>query len=469
MDHYDLLAHPQWTAETVLVVSPYVERDFFRRIAGELQPTNLTVVIDDGCRRQDVSMVEKAVGEANMGTNVRVVLGSAPGLVHAKVFHVVWRTESGRRAHTLVYGSGNATRQAFDGATNSEVMCSVRLTAARHGPILTWSESVRAAADESDDGGHQWVDPVRDAQLADGVRIRLPGMTVKSSDSKAASFDLWLQRGRLIPVFRPDPGFLRVHVYLLKDIPRTELEQAIEGMGFDRQRGRRLSFPYLDGVAPAPDGEGEGERSQEKWRGKFCVWTQLGDWCSDSCHEEKGHLFKRSGDDLRAENLERLKAFARGKARTAARDEFLEVLRELRGTLGRGFLRTNGRGLDEAFYGKAFDKRVERDLALSEDPEFRKRYVNGCEVIDVPRFRTDHAAWRSFVESFAEQIHLESLKARPVSLVYQRMRELIPDPETFDDPSDLVDALRCGWGTRSRAGRGGRGTFGDSMEGYHEG
>src|SRR3546814_1652133 len=82
---------------------------------------------------------------ARGGKNVSVALASARGLVHAKIFHVEWLTTGGSRAHTLVYGSGNATRQAFDGF-NSELMCKARLTISNHASILDWLQRVRMAA-----------------------------------------------------------------------------------------------------------------------------------------------------------------------------------------------------------------------------------------------------------------------------------------------------------------------------------
>lgn len=99
MHHYDLLDRGDWTAESVLVVSPYVEEEFFRRMAAELRPAELVVVIDDGCRAEDVATV--ANGARGGRTKVRVALGGAPGLVHAKIFHVEWRTGGGQKARAV--------------------------------------------------------------------------------------------------------------------------------------------------------------------------------------------------------------------------------------------------------------------------------------------------------------------------------------------------------------------------------
>ena len=180
MHHYDLLAQPDWTAKSVLIVSPYVERFFFDRILKALKPATLAVVIDDGCRADEVAMLRNLPAE---GTKVSVVLGSARGLVHAKIFHIEWLTAGGNRAHTLVYGSGNATRQAFDGDFNSELMCKVRLTVAKHSSVLEWLKQVRTVA-SSTIGAGSVVQPVRDVWLANGVQISLPGRYRLSAHSR---------------------------------------------------------------------------------------------------------------------------------------------------------------------------------------------------------------------------------------------------------------------------------------------
>src|SRR3546814_1804665 len=103
-------------------------------------------------------------------------------------------------------------------------MCKARLTISNHASILDWLQRVRMAAccPADHDCG---IPPMRDAWLADGIQIRLPGMIIKHAGEKANSLDLWLQRGRLISAFRPDQGFLRVHVNLLAELPAGDLER----------------------------------------------------------------------------------------------------------------------------------------------------------------------------------------------------------------------------------------------------
>ena len=59
-------AQDRLEADGVIVVSPYVEAEFFERVARDLRPKRLHVVIDDGCRRED-----RQVAPFSMGTRRR--------------------------------------------------------------------------------------------------------------------------------------------------------------------------------------------------------------------------------------------------------------------------------------------------------------------------------------------------------------------------------------------------------------
>jgi hypothetical protein len=442
MHHYDLLAQPDWKAKSVLVVSPYVERFFFDRILN-LRPTMLTIVIDDGCRADEVAMLQNLTAK---GTKVSVVLGSARGIVHAKIFHIEWLTAGGNRAHTLVYGSGNATRQAFDGDFNSELMCKARLTVAKHASILEWLKQVRTAA-SNPTGDSSMIPPVRDVSLANGIHVRLPGLTIKDAVNKASNFDLWLQRGRLVSMFRPDASFLRIHVNLLAELPGGDLVQRVQRIGFETPKTRRLSIPYI----PTLSDDGEESSGLGHWRSRYFIWTQLGDWCSDACFRNKSHLFKKVGHEARLETLTRLHDLKEPAPREKARAGFLDRVDALWSALGDSagtYLETTRKGdLDRAVYQKLFEQRLERDLELAADTEFRDRYIDGCEVIEVPRFRMDALGWRSFVDSFMRQIHLEWLKAKSPSLIYQYIYAALEDSldSAFDDPKTLVELVRSKW------------------------
>ena len=464
MNHYDLLARPEWTALSVLIVSPYVENTFFRRVIHDLSPQRLIVVIDDGCRSDDIAMVRQL---RRRRTSVTVVLAGAVGLVHAKVFHIEWSTTGGNRAHTLIYGSGNATRQAFAGDYNEELMCKARLTAINHSPILAWIRAVQTCALHSANWPQE-ISPVRDAWLADGIHIRLPGLVIKDANSKASNFDLWLQRGRLLSKFQPDTSFLRVHVDLRRTLPAGELVDRINNIGFETPALKRLRIPYVE---TADDEEGVGS-FDGNWLSHFFIWTQLGYWCSETCFQAENSRFKRKGHGKRRENLKHLSALRDGNRQQEAKSQFLAHIHHLWETLGdeaRDYLETCNGTLNESTYGALFEQQLQRDLDLADDAEFRTRYINGYELVELPRFRVDATGWRKFVESFARQLHVKSLKARSQSYIYASIGDAIfSGDEPVADAKDLPKSLRSTWNNRLSEDYGEAMTVGSYIDCYHQ-
>jgi len=230
-DHsFDLLERrPGWKAEDVLVVTPYVEKQFFELLADGLRPRRLSVIIDDGCRVDDIDMVTEAVSRVGgrPASGLRCVLGSAPGLMHLKLFYIVWRTPGKRTARTLIFGSANATRQGFGGSVNAELIASCSLAMGRHAEVIEWCDAAIAAARSR---GHSKVAAARDVELGKGMRLRLPALTVGRRKSALASFDLWVQRGWLLSEYRPDP-ILRVS--RSAEISRLDLDALGRRAGYD--------------------------------------------------------------------------------------------------------------------------------------------------------------------------------------------------------------------------------------------
>ncbi len=402
------------------------------------------------------------------GQQVQVALGGASGLVHAKVFHIEWETPGGKSAHSFVYGSGNATRQAFDGGINAELLCRAWLTATHHKPILKWLRAVRRAVTDVADG-HAKVQEIPNITLADGIIVRLPTIVVKDATSKADNFDLWLQRGRLAATFRPDPSFLRVHIDLHADLPPGTLEQIVLNVGFETQRTRRLSIPYLQ-TARAIDGGTEGSGH---WRSRYFALTQLSDWCSAACHAERKHLFRKAGHVGRARTLTLLAGLKDPSRRNRVRARYLGRVEGLWGALGteaKIYLSSNGSHVDLEHYGRQFEKRVDYDLKRAADDEFRTQFIDGVEIIDVPRFRVDTRAWNAFAESFTRQLHMENIKRRSVSLIYQRtnaaLSKRVEDP--FDDPRRTVKLLRKHWNDLIEDKDGKLITVGAYIDRYHD-
>lgn len=454
-DHsFDLLERRKgWKAEDVLVVTPYVEKKFFERLTEGLRPRRLSVIIDDGCRADDIGMVTDAVskGACGKGAGLACVLGSAPGLMHLKLFYIVWRTPGKRTARTLIFGSANATRQGFGGAVNAELIASCSLTMGRHAEVIAWCDAAIAAARSKD---QVKVAAARDVELSKGMRLRLPALTVGRKKSAVASFDLWVQRGWLLSEYRPDPSFLQIPINLAKGLTQTEQQRLVADSGFIVPAKKRLTFPYalpdgpLTGDVDYEDDDGDEDDEIANWRRKFFVWTQLGEWCSDDCYAREHHRFRKKNSEQREARLRGLKAMQSLPVREGERTRYLSSMTRLWTDLGEeaGEFLNGGDAVDEEYYAERFDQRVDRDLALMEDEEFRLRYLRGYELSPVPRFRPDVRGWRDFLDSLVRQLCLDHTRTRSQSRLLHAVSEAIDLVEgrnaVFEQPGKLRDLLR---------------------------
>lgn len=450
---YDLFASRAGRkAEMVLVVTPYVEKEFFERLIADLRPKQLHVVIDDGCRREDIQMIRDCVAAAKRKVALTCVPGSATGLVHLKLFYIVWRTQAKRTARTLVFGSANATRQGFGGRLNAELIASCRLTKSRHSHIINWCEGVVAATSA---GEERVIGPARDLELGTGLQLRLPGMRVGREQSTLSNFDLWIQRGYLLSDYRPDPSFLKVIVRLKQSLAQSEESQMVTHSGFDVPVNKTLTYHYAGNTGPTDDHQGATEDADGEagnWRRRLFVWTHLGDWCSEACHRANRGNFKRRGYDDRVALIRALEGLEDPAALRKARQTFLDAVAGLWDRLGSAassFLE-GGANMDQAHYARVFDERVERDLDLIEDLEFKRRYLTGYELAQVPRFRTDIGGWSEFLESMARQLCLDHARGgRSQSLFLKAVRESIQaagaDSSILEESSSLLAFLRTSW------------------------
>lgn len=451
---YDLFARRAGRkAERVLVVTPYVERAFFERLIADLRPKQLHVVIDDGCRREDIEMIRDCVAASKQTVALTCVQGSAPGLVHLKLFYIVWSTEAKRTARSLIFGSANATRQGFGGSVNAELIASCRLTMARHSHIINWCDGVVAATSS---GEERLIGPARDLDLGTGLQLRLPGMRVGRTRPTLSNFDLWIQRGYLLSDYRPEPSFLKVTVRLKRSLAQSEESQMVTQSGFDVPVNKALTYHYAGNTSGSDDGQGPEEEETDgemgNWRRRLFVWTHLGDWCSEACRYANDGKFKRRGYEGRAALIRALERLHDKAALRKARQAFLDAVSGLWDRLGdsAGSFLEGDACLDRAHYARVFDERVARDLELIEDLEFKRRYLTGYELAQVPRFRTDINGWGEFLESMTRQLCLDDARGgRSHSLFLKAVRNSVQaagvDSSVLEKSGSLLEFLRSTW------------------------
>ena len=447
---YDLLLprKPGWKAEAVLIISPYVEADFFRIMARRLRPKSLHVVIDDGCRREDRQMVADALHAGRYRRKPWIKFGSARGLVHLKLFYMRWRTPAGSRAHSLVFGSANATRQGFAGDHNAELLAGCSLTSKHHARLIAWCDRVIAATMSATPVD---VPSEVEASPAKGMQLRLPALTVGRKPAAVSDFDLWIQRGSLLSEYRPDPAFLQVVVQLARPLSAGEHSRAAEKAGFEMKPTRSIRHRYIDDGSAAEDPEIHGTADRTiagTWRRKLFTWTNLGEWCSLECVGARQSEFLRKNHDKRRAALAHLQGMAVKEARKAARELFISKMDALWAELGEDASNVlhGTKTLDRKHYRDIFDVKVKRDLALVHDEEFGRRYVSGFELVGVPRFRNDVTGWRAFVRSLAQQLALDGARGSTRSRLLRAIRDAADtagvDEAMLLEPGSLLDFLR---------------------------
>ena len=81
---FDLLEVPDgYRTSMVLLVAPYFNSKFIKTLVKKLSPEKIRLVIDDGVRAEDIKQLIKAAS----GTDVKIALGAAAGLVHIKGYY----------------------------------------------------------------------------------------------------------------------------------------------------------------------------------------------------------------------------------------------------------------------------------------------------------------------------------------------------------------------------------------------
>lgn len=384
--------------ERCVVVSCYASGAFFKKLRRELKPESVAVVLDDGARTEVVDEVREAVGKRRLQ---RLGFGHRPsGLVHVKAYLCSWRVPGRKNPrHVFVWGSANASGGGF--GRNAEGVAAARVYRSRHRALFRWFEQAATS--------HQVAGCT--VQL-DGVRVELPAFDVRT-DPAPATFDAWLQRGRLCHAYTPDPSFLRISLRLKRALPVGDEGAILADQGLAPDRGAQLvRFDYLGlGREGRP-------RGGTQWRARHFIETNLGAWTSEQCFHRGRRRFGEAGRDEREAIIERV--LEAGEARHAAWvDDLGARLRHVERAL-------RGRGLDPAewfevdaggaiivsHYKTAALQQLIDDQQKARTDEMRARFVLRFDFPRVPRFRADVEAWEAFAASLAETLLMQLQKAR---------------------------------------------------------
>jgi hypothetical protein len=449
---FELLEVPDgFKTNLALVIAPYVDPKFMKKLVQELMPERLCLVVDEGVRREDLEKIKNAC--LLHGTTLEIRLGRARALVHMKAFYFEYLREDPprNRRRRLLFGSANATDAGFSGKRNAELIADVNLTIRDDSELAEYFEAILAAFDSK--SAVVKIDDV-EITLSKQPTLLLPSFSCVVPGKLPTGFDTWLQRAVLAAQYRNTPQFLTVSVPLKKSLPQDLVAKIFANRQFAEKTNRNIvRFGYLNGASATP--VDEEDEAKPQWKSRYAVWTHLGDWISDQCYEERSNVMKSKTSDARRVKVDELKANIQVELwKTRKRTNFLTALGQVwadlaaSGVAPEDYLLADAGRLDSTAYEERFDKKLEQDILLANDPEFRARYIDGYEFPDVPRFRQDTAAWESFVRSWCDSVLVEAAKSRTNSLVTKRVTEVLKnDSIVLEELSAevLVDKLRKLW------------------------
>ncbi len=445
--NYDLPKPPDgYKTDLALIIAPYFDLWFVRRIVKQLKPRRIRFVVDDGARTEDINRLRKECG----AVDINVALGRAAGIVHLKGYYLefIKLNGPGRRIRRFLFGSANATKAAFDGETNAELLADVDLSAEVDGGIVTYLKTVLRAVEN--DGGA--VNGIITKATGSLPRVFLPSFQI-TLPGPPPGFDAWLQRGNLAAKYRDPQQFIKIPVRLKKPLPQGAIAQLFATQRLIPRGSRDIvRYSYIDSLPVEDEDE---EASPPQWKARYCVWTHLGDWLSEECYDAKRDSLISKTKRQREVWIERLiENGSKANWINARKQSFLQRLDRIWNTLDRAsesprdYFESRTGQINRSHYGTRFADKLEADFRLARDPSFRDRYVNGYEFPDVPRFRQDTVAWHNFVRSWCETVALEAAKTGTRSLITKALRAALEPSDLAELKADEIrDKLRDTWNT----------------------
>jgi hypothetical protein len=438
---------PGYRADCALIVAPYFDLWFASRIVERLKPRRIRFVVDDGAHDEDIRKLIESCRDGD----VRVALGRAGGIVHLKLYFIEFlKTKGGGiRKRLFIFGSANATEAAFGGAVNAELIAEAELSSKGDAEVIRYLTSISNAVENARGGLIQVVTTRPSRNLP---ALFLPAFEIRAL-GPPPGFDAWLQRGRLAAKYRDAQQFMVIAATLKKALPPGAIAEQFQAQGLIQQgAGNVVRYRYVPQAQAASEDENADE-SVPQWKARFCVWTHLGDWLSEECYEANHELMVSNAKPAREAAINALLSRREDSTWKRERKRFFidaidGVWRALLSTnvAPHEYLKGDGRGIDRNHYGQLFDRKLSADLVLAQDASFYRRYINGYEFPDVPRFRLDAPAWEEFVRSFCESVAVEGQKRGIRSLITKVVREAVKPSDLSElKPDEIRDKLRASW------------------------
>lgn len=417
---------------SVTVMGPYPTAKFILSIK-DLKPREVVLYADDGVPErvlQEISNAFPSRGRTKLQLQ-RVAPGKGNGLVHAKVYLFEWRNgnslNSTQTRRRILIGSANASPQGFSLHAETFLATPVLTQSALMG-VLRYFEDLRSKGAAS----------AERFDLKDGGALWLPAVKVVQK-STVNSFDAWLRRGMLCHKYEGDQSFGKLSVSLKKPLPVGIEAEAFVKSEFSREsESTKLVRPYVQLEAHISD-------STPPWRAQYFVETYFGFWTSDDCYESlvRDNAIIGKGHKRRELVLKEISQ-ASLEVREGWIDDLLERVSHAASILGDGaheYLDIQNGRLNERYYREAARKKLIRDLALSNEDIFRRRYLSGYDFQRVPAL---NEYFDGFVDSFCNSLQAGLRKERPKSKLLNVLKRS-NDGIYFEDSEGLREWLRDSW------------------------
>lgn len=418
--------------DQVDIISPYLSDMFFERLK-TLKPKKVYITTDAGLSPAVTKSVTEKLGR-NLG---HFKLAHCSGIVHAKCYLFHWKNKSTNKfRRLLLWGSCNATDGGFE--RNAEVFSWLLLSKIdkdERNKIISYFSYLRS--------NECTVDPM-DISTDYGLTISLPDIQFYNDD--LASFDLWIQKGRLCHPFPNDPAFRHLKVKLLTKIsPEDELSSELRKNNIGINQQTTMSYDYIRQNEGEPVEVEVEDNYTKSWKSKYFIDTVYGFWTSYDCFKANEAIFHKSDKEKRKMEIDLISA-ADKRQRKKWNEEFLSILERIDNDVEnpKQYFHYKNGILDIERYRKQFENQLNRDFIRSKDSWFRHGYISGYDFPEVPPMREFISNWKEFINSFSSSLFFEINKSRPRNNLAKKIRKF-SDLAAVVDNEQLLKDLQSKW------------------------
>lgn len=371
-----LVSPQKYKCEEIVIVGPYPTLGFVERVLSELKvsPSNITLVVDSSWRQDIIDSISN-IGEKGQGPKiVYAQTENGNGIVHAKMYYVKYP-----QGTQLFLGSVNASENSVN--NNAEFISSYNLD-------FFGDENSRNEI-------HEYFQNLKEGKSVPETRIDLkkendifpsyllfPKIEIEEKKF-LGSFKNWIRKGFFFIKYDPDPNLGFISVELKGKGEKTELDETLEESHsiFERSKKKNaLRYKYATNAK-----EKEDKKSQDKWKLKYGVETEMGCWVSRECLDElkNNNITIPPQNKYRHEivkSIKNMKPFEIDKKKDIVLNEVKKLKKAKNGIF---------KNLIDDPNKDKIEEKIKSDRLLVADEVYQKRYEEGYAIIPASELNLD--------------------------------------------------------------------------------